>query len=247
MPPTRTHPPEATSPQVQGPVTAVQQGSRAYTRVSAAFFLVGFASFSLIYCVQPLLGAFTLAFHVTPAQSALALSLTTGCLAAAILLMGALGERLNRRNVMFTAMCGAALLTLAAAMAPSWPLLLGARAATGLVLGGVPAIAMAALADVIDARHLGRAMGMYVGGTAFGGMMGRVSVGVLTEFTSWSTALGVLAGVALLAAFGFRLMLPAIAHARPAAAPGLPRRAASRRTCASGPATCGTARSRACS
>lgn len=181
--------------------------------MSVAFFLVGFASFSLIYCAQPLLTQFTVAYHVSPTQSALALSVTTGLLAFAILLMSAVADRFTRRSVLFTSMVGAALLTVAVSLAPTWPLVLLARAAVGLVLGGVPAVAMAALAEVIDSRALGRAMGVYVGGTAFGGMIGRVGVGAMMEVTSWRVALAVLAGTCLLAAVGFRWLLPATPRA----------------------------------
>jgi len=68
---------------------SIARGSSEYRRAGIAFFMLGLASFSLIYCVQPLLPAFTHAFNVTPAQSSLALSLTTGLLAVSILLAGA--------------------------------------------------------------------------------------------------------------------------------------------------------------
>ena len=51
-------------------------------------------------------------------------------------------------------------------------------------------------------------MGLYIGGTAFGGMMGRVGMGLLTEIASWQAALGVLGILCLAAALGFRLLLP---------------------------------------
>ena len=200
--------PDGVPAQTASPATGLRRGSAAYRRVSAAFFLVGFAPFSLIYCVQPLLTEFTRAYGISAPQSALALSLTTGLLALSILLMSALGEGWPRRRLIFASMCGAALLTLLSAAAPSWPLFLLARAAEGVVLGGVPAMAMAFLTDLIDRRDLGRAMGLYVGGTAFGGMMGRVGLGLLTEFTPWRVALLVVGLLALLAAAGFRMLVP---------------------------------------
>ena len=67
----------------------VSHGTSEYRKAGTALFLLGFASFSLIYCVQPLLPAFAESFALTPAESALALSLTTGFLAISILLAGA--------------------------------------------------------------------------------------------------------------------------------------------------------------
>lgn len=186
----------------------VEPGTPAYRRVAMALFLAGFATFSLIYCVQPLLPAFADDFAVSPTQSSLALSLTTGFLAFSILLAGAASEAFGRRRLMFVSMCAASALNIADAFIPDWHVLLVARALEGFVLGGVPAVAMAYLAEEIHPRGLGLAMGLYVGGTAFGGMAGRVGVGLLTEFSSWEMALGVLGGLDLLAAIGFFILLP---------------------------------------
>ncbi len=60
--------------------------------------------------------------------------------------------------------------------------LLIARALEGLLLGGVPAVTMAWIAEEIAPEHLGKTMGLYIAGTAFGGMMGRVGMGILVEY-----------------------------------------------------------------
>ncbi len=180
----------------------------AMARISLALFMAGFATFSLIYSTQPLLPEFTAEFGVDPATSSLALSLTTGCLAVSILCVGALSETWGRRGLMFASICGAALLNLVSSVAPTWEVLLVVRSLEGLVLGGVPAVAMAYLSEEIPPDRLGRAMGLYVGGTAFGGMIGRVAIGALTHLSSWRTALATMALVDLLVAVGFLLLLP---------------------------------------
>ncbi|WP_315129461.1 MFS transporter [Comamonas antarctica] len=196
------------SPVSAAPHQGIARHTPEYLRAQWALFLAGFASFSLIYCVQPLLPAFAQTFGITAAQSSLALSLTTGLLAVAIVLAGAFSQALGRRGLMFTSMALASLLNIAAAVVPSWNALLAARALEGLVLGGVPAVAMAYLAEEIDPRHLARAMGLYLAGTAFGGMTGRVGMGLLTEWVSWQFALGLLGGLCLLSALGFLALLP---------------------------------------
>jgi YNFM family putative membrane transporter len=145
---------------------------------------------------------------VSPAASSLALSLSTGLLAPAILCAAALSEGLGRRGLMFVSMACAACLNIAAAFAPSWPVLLIIRAMEGIALGGAPAVAMSYLAEEIHPDGLGLAMGLYVGGTAFGGMTGRVATSVLAEFLSWRPALAIVGTVGLLAAFGFILLIP---------------------------------------
>jgi MFS transporter, YNFM family, putative membrane transport protein len=186
-----------------------ERGSRAYHRVSLALFLAGFATFSLLYCVQPLLPAFAQDFGVSPAESSLAMSLSTGFLAIAILFAGAVSEVVGRRGLMFASLIGAAILNTADAVAPNWQVLLIARALEGFVLGGVPAVAMAYLAEEIHPRGLGLSMGLYIGGNAFGGMFGRVIVGALTQFASWRVALGAMGLLDLAAAIGFFVLLPA--------------------------------------
>lgn len=188
--------------------TWTERGTPAYRRISLALFLAGFATFSLIYAVQPLLPGLVDTFRIGPSASSLALSLTTGFLAVSILCAGAFSESVSRRGLMFASMTGAALLHIGSALAPSWHAVLVLRALEGFALGGVPAVAMAYLAEEIHPRALGAAMGLYIGGTAFGGMMGRVGIGILAEFASWRVALASLGVIDLIAAFGFFALLP---------------------------------------
>ena len=67
------------------------------------------------------------------------------------------------------------------AFAPNWPTLLALRALTGLTLSGVPAVAMAYLADEMDRSAIGLAMGLYIAGSTLGGMGGRLGVAALAD------------------------------------------------------------------
>ncbi len=195
-------------------ITSIAQASSTYRRIRAAMFLAGFTTFSLLYCVQPLLPDLARDFHIGPAESSLALSLTTGFLAGAILCAAPGSEVLGRRGLMFGSMFAAATLNIVDAVVPTWHTLLIARALEGFVLGGVPAVAMAYLAEEISPQRLGLSMGLYVGGTALGGMLGRVAMGALTEVTSWRLALGVLGAIDLLASIAFFALLPVSRHFR---------------------------------
>lgn len=186
----------------------VSPRSAAYKRIALALFLAGFSTFSLLYCVQPLLPAFAREFGLGAASSSLSLSLSTGMLAVSILCAGALSERTGRRGLMFASMTLAALFNVFAALSPSWNLLLVWRALEGFALGGVPAVAMAYLAEEIASEGLGFSMGLYVGGTAFGGMVGRIGMSVLEEHFSWRTAMLAIGVVDLVAAAAFVMLLP---------------------------------------
>ncbi|WP_299534646.1 MFS transporter [uncultured Herbaspirillum sp.] len=198
----------AAKPAASPPRGAVR-GSAAYRNIVLALFCSGFATFSLLYCVQPLLPAFAREFRIGAASASLALSLSTGFLALAILLAGMVSERYGRKELMFASLATAACCNLLAGVAPTWELILAARAAEGFALGGVPAVAMAYLAEEIDAGGLGYAMGLYVGGNAFGGMAGRVAMSMLSEHIGWRHAMLAIGALDLALALAFVLMLPA--------------------------------------
>lgn len=181
-------------------------------RIRIALFLAGFATFSLLYCVQPLLPEFAREYHVSAAASSLPLSLTTACLALAIFCAGAVSENLGRRGLMFVSLLLAGLLNLVAALLPHWGSLVVARALAGIALGGVPAVAMVYLAEEVPAARLGAAVGLYVGGNAFGGMVGRIMMGMMSEHFGWRTAMATLSVLDLLLAIGFFLLLPPSRH-----------------------------------
>lgn len=82
------------------------RGAGAYRRASLALFLSGFSTFSLLYCVQPLLPIFSQEFAVSPAESSLSLSLSTGFLAVAIVCAAAVSEGLGRRSLMSISLVG---------------------------------------------------------------------------------------------------------------------------------------------
>ena len=83
-------------------------------------FMAGFSTFALVYCVQPLMPELSRTFRVSAATSSLSLSVTTGVLAGALLVVGALAESWGRKGIMTGALVTAALLTLCTAVVPSW-------------------------------------------------------------------------------------------------------------------------------
>ncbi|MGI4718568.1 MAG: MFS transporter [Janthinobacterium lividum] len=203
--------------QVRGPIAA---GSQDFRRINRAMAFGGFSVFALLYCVQPLMPLLAQDFRLTPAQSSLALSVSTATLALALLGSGSVAERIGRKQLMVGSMVGGALLTLLCAFTVDYFQLVGVRALLGLVLGGLPAVAMAYLGDEIEGGSLGQAMGMYISGSAFGGMSGRVLSSVISDFVSWRIAVGLLGAAGLYAAWEFSRSLPPSRHGESKRAPG---------------------------
>ncbi|MBV8429799.1 MAG: MFS transporter, partial [Solirubrobacterales bacterium] len=200
--------PKAAGPTGDGPegvqgypvaVPHIESGTPAFRRTILAMFAAGFSTFALLYCVQPLLPLFAREFRVSPAQSSLSLSLTTGLLALTIPVTSALSEGWGRKPVMVASLLASAALTIVAALVPGWRGLLVVRALEGVAFSGLPAVAMAYLSEEMHPRGLGLAMGLYVGGTALGGMAGRLVTGLLADLASWRLAVGTIGALGVLA------------------------------------------------
>lgn len=190
-------------------------GSGPFYKAALALFCAGFATFSLLYCVQPLLPLLSAQFGVSPAVSSLSLSFTTACLAISILLVGLCADRFQRKPLMTISLLAAALAGLAASASPSWHALLLLRALEGIALGGVPAVAMAYLAEEVHPEGLGLAMGLYISGTALGGMSGRAITGAVADLLGWRAAMAVIALLGLLALALFFYWLPPSSRFQP--------------------------------
>jgi YNFM family putative membrane transporter len=195
--------------------SAIAVGTPDFKRINRAMAFGGFSTFALIYCVQPLMPLLARDFALTPAQSSLALSLTTGMLAVALLASSVISDRFGRKPIMAASMFSGGLLTLLAAFTQGYAELLVLRALLGLLIAGMPAVAMAYLSEEIDPKSLGVAMGTYIGGSAFGGMLGRVLASVISDFFSWRIAVGAMGIAGLYAAFEFTRSLPASRNFRP--------------------------------
>jgi YNFM family putative membrane transporter len=187
----------------------IRAGMPAFRRVSLALAAAGFSTYALMYCVQPLLPVFSRDLHVSPSASSLSLSVTTAMLAVSMLVAGRLSDVRGRKPLMAVSLFAAGILTVLSAFAPNWTLLLIIRALTGAAMAGVPAVAMAYLAEEIHPRDLGAAMGLYIAGNAYGGMSGRVLSGVIADATgSWRVVLGALGFMGIAAAVLFVVLLP---------------------------------------
>jgi YNFM family putative membrane transporter len=193
----------------------LQRGSAEFRRVNGALFAAGFATFTLLYCVQPLMPSFAASFALSPAMSSLSLSLTTLLLAPAMVVTSSLSEVWGRKRVMSLSLLFSAGLTLLAAAAPDWPTLLVFRTLLGLTLSGMPAVSMAYLSEEVEPGALGYAMGLFIGGSAFGGMAGRVASAALADLAGWRAAVAAIGLIGLVATLVFWRSLPASRRFRP--------------------------------
>ncbi len=66
-----------------------------FMRTVLALFCGGFATFALLYCVQPMMPALSHEFSINAAQSSLMLSVSTAMLALGLLITGPISDTLG--------------------------------------------------------------------------------------------------------------------------------------------------------
>ena len=188
------------------------RGTPAFRRANIAFFLSAFSVFASLYSVQPLLPMFAQYWVRDAGTASLALSATTATMAFALIPASLLADRLGRRRLIVGALFITAILGMLLPFAQVWWQLITLRTLMGLSLAGIPAVAMVYLSEEMDPEALGYSMGLYIGGTAIGGMAGRVISGVLSDLLGWRLGTGILAGLIIAAAIAVAILLPRPRH-----------------------------------
>lgn len=190
----------------------IEQGTREFRLANLALFAGGFNTFAILWGMQPLLPDIARQFHLSPTMSSLSLSSTTVTLSVSMLIAGSLSEVFGRKSVMSFSLIASSALCILTAFAPTYHLLIVCRVLQGLVLAGLPAVAMAYLGEEILPSSLGLAMGLYISGNSIGGMAGRIICGTLTDFFNWHVALASIGVISLLASILFWAVLPPSSH-----------------------------------
>jgi YNFM family putative membrane transporter len=173
-----------------------------------AGFLFGAAGmFAVTYSTQAILPQLGRAFHVTPSEAGLTISVVVLALAVGAWIWGPISDRYGRKRSMVLASALLVAPTVGAALAPSLGLLLAFRALQGLCMPGLLTAGVPYITEVFTPRFGGRAMGRYVTALIAGGLVGRIGVALLAAGLGWRWALGLLAVLPLGAAVVMRRSL----------------------------------------
>lgn len=191
-------------------------GSPGYRRVVIALFAAGLATFELLYSTQAILPALATRFDVSSTETTLTLSLATLSLGIALLVVGPLSDVVGRTRLIHLSMTLSVICAVGCALAPTWTTLLVLRCLMGVALAGLPAVATAYLREELHRSTHARAAGLYIGGTALGGMAGRLVTGYAGEFAGWRWSLAAAALLAFVCAVVVCRMLPDSRHFSPA-------------------------------
>lgn len=202
-------------PHAPGPL-AHAPGRPGYRRMSLALFAAGLATFALLYSTQALLPALSEGFGVTAGQASWTVSAATGALALFVLPLSALSERFGRTRLMTWSMVVAVGVGLLVPFAPNLEWMVALRAVQGAALAGIPASAMAYLAEEVTPKALVGAIGLFVAGNSIGGMSGRLVTGWAAQAWGWRGGLAAVGAMALACAAAFLVLLPRARFFRPA-------------------------------
>lgn len=190
----------------------ISYGTKPFYAILLCLFLAGFAVFSSLYCVQPMMPIFAQFFAVTPTHSSFPLSFSTSALAVGLVFAGLISDRYGRKQVMVISLFSTATLLILSSRLPIWEVFLITRMLIGLAVSGVASVAMTYIGEEVAAKDVGFAMGLYISGTAIGGMSGRVIAGVLIDSMSWQTAMLMIGLLNLSIATIFYFKLPNSKH-----------------------------------
>lgn len=184
-------------------------GTAAYRRLNVAMVLAGLAAFGLLYAPQPVLPQLAAEYDVRPALASLAVSASTGALAVTVVPVVLLARRFGRARVMLCGLVLSVVLTVVAALAPGFALLVVLRVLTGVALAAVVGVAMGHVGAEVHPSGLASAMGLYVAGNSLGGVSGRLVTSGVSDLAGWRWGVLALAATAAVVTLLFWRALPA--------------------------------------
>ena len=193
-------------------VSYIEYGTKPFIAILFSLFLAEIAVFSSLYCVQPMMPFLAKFFQITPTHSSFPLSFSTIALALGLLFAGLISDRFGRKQIMVISLFSTSILLLISSFLPYWEVFLATRMMIGLAVSGVASVAMTYIGEEIAQKDVGFAMGLYISGTAIGGMGGRLIAGVLLDYISWQTATMIIGIINLFIAITFYIALPASKH-----------------------------------
>jgi YNFM family putative membrane transporter len=177
-------------------------------KAAAAVALCGVCAFLEVYCTQPLLPLLAHLFHASKTGVGLTVSATTLAVAISAPLFGTLTERMARKRVIVFSILGIAFPTLLAATSTSLAQLIFWRFLQGVMVPGIVAVVVTYIGEEWPPERVALIMSFYVSGTALGGFLGRISAGIVAEYSSWRISFLVLGAASLVGGAAVAAWLP---------------------------------------
>nr|WP_168514213.1 MFS transporter [Streptomyces sp. S1D4-11]QIZ00010.1 MFS transporter [Streptomyces sp. S1D4-11] len=113
------------------------------------------------------------------------INMYTLSLAALLLPLGAIGDRLGRKPMLLTGLTVFGVASAAAGLAPSAEVMLAARLFSGVGAAMIMPITLAVITSTFPAEERGRAIGVWTGVAGGGGILGMFLSAALVDVVSW--------------------------------------------------------------
>lgn len=182
-----------------------------FWRATLAVSLASLITFFNLYLVQPLLPMFRERYQLSTLEASGMLSYAMLGLALGLAVLASASDSFGRRKILLGSLWLSPLLTLVIAFAGEldFNYLLALRFAQGLVLAGIPAVAVAFLGELLEPPKLVKAVGIFIAANSIGGIGGRLISGWGAELMgSWQWAFVAIATLSLIVAALVHYLLP---------------------------------------
>lgn len=186
----------------------IAPGTPEFRRLHLALFCIGVATFAQLYSPQGLLPLIASDQQVGADRAALMVSAATLGLACGVIPWSYIGDAVGRRPAMLAAIGLATVSAVLAVAMPGIPAMLAMRFVEGVMLGGIPALAVAYLGEEVRSGAAALAAGTYISGTSLGGLAGRIIAAPVGEQWGWRAGMLVVTGVALVCVLVFAVTAP---------------------------------------
>ncbi|GAB1819038.1 MFS transporter [Herbidospora sp. RD11066] len=140
------------------------------------------ASVSGLNVAQPELAV---AFGASQTEIFWFINLYTITLAALLLPLGAIGDRLGRRPILLTGLLVFGVASAAAGLAPTSEIMLVARFLSGVGAAMIMPVTLAVITSTFPENERSKAIGIWTGVAGGGGILGMYLSAVLVDFASW--------------------------------------------------------------
>jgi predicted MFS family arabinose efflux permease len=169
-------------------------------RAVVVLSLAAFASSATQRSADPLLPLLAEAFGTSAGGASAVLTAFAVAYGALQLVNGPIGDRIGKYRMVFWVTAISAVGNLACALAPTLPLLVIARFATGATVGAIVPLAMAWIGDAVPYERRQAVLARFLIGVMLGGATASIASGVLGELFGWQAIFYALAALYVAAA-----------------------------------------------
>jgi predicted MFS family arabinose efflux permease len=198
------------------------QGPPSGSATSAITFLAiaAFAAQAMVRVTDSLLPQIAANFAVTVGATSIVVTVYLLAHGSVQLIIGPIGDRFGKYRCVVIAAAGSTVMVAICGLAPSLPVLIGARLGSGLATGWIIPFALAFVGDVTPYERRQQVIGRFLSGQILGQLFGQAAGGVLGDWFGWRNVFFILAALLAIATAGlwYELLRNPITHARHATA-----------------------------